>query len=270
MRVTLRERRFGELLQQCFALTAAHFVPLVVIAAVFNLPQLAGQVLLHGSPSLGTGQPSADDLAAGAGVVGLSIVGWLLWPIAQGAAIFLVSGSFTGRSVSLGEAFKNGVRRWPSLLAFGIAYGILTFLGFFAVIVGAIIVAIMFFVGPPAIVVEGVGWTDGFGRSRQLTRGHRWTIFFLALVVGLIVGFAPYAAIGVLAVATGGVDAATGALSLGFVLAAWAVGAVGYAVMTVLPVVIYFNLRVAKEAFDTDQIASMVDQIGERHATGPA
>jgi hypothetical protein len=100
------------------------------------------------------------------------------------------------------------------------------------------------------------------GRSRELTKGHRWKVFGLqlailipALVVGGIVGaviFAVSGASGFLAVAT--------ALSttLGQVVnLIWS--AIWKAFYAIVIVVTYHDLRVAKEGVDTDQIAAVFE-----------
>lgn len=258
MRVTLRRRTFGELLQQSFSLTAAHFVPLLVIVALVSVPQLVAQLLQPGLDPTAATPTAFGNTGALAGIVAMTLLNAVLWPVAQGAAIFLVSGSFTGRNVALGEALRRGLQKWPSLLAFGLAYGLLAALGALLLFVGTFIVVVVFYVGAPAIVVEDGDWRQGFGRSRELTRGHRWTIFGLVVVLGLLVFWLPGIAVGIGAQVVGGASGT----ALGLVT--WVIGVFASTVWTVAPVVVYFNLRVIKESFDVEQLAALVDVIGER------
>src|SRR5690606_37237320 len=117
--------------------TAAHFVPLLLLLGVFGLPQLAGQLLLPELAATSTSTPTLEsgDLARRLTGGALLLVGMVLWPVAQGAAIFLVTGSFTGQKVSLGEALRKGLRKALSLLAFGFAYGLVVGLGLLALVV---------------------------------------------------------------------------------------------------------------------------------------
>ncbi|QCJ48062.1 hypothetical protein [Haloprofundus sp. MHR1] len=55
--------------------------------------------------------------------------------------------------------------------------GLLLFVGTLAVFVRVFLV--------PVLVVAGEDISTAFGRSARLTRGHRWTVFGLVLVVGL-------------------------------------------------------------------------------------
>ena len=63
------------------------------------------------------------------------------------------------------------------MLSFGVMIGMIL------VIVPGIILLLMWWVYIPAIVVEGKGIIGAFGRSRELTRGRRWHILGLAVIV---------------------------------------------------------------------------------------
>jgi hypothetical protein len=49
-------------------------------------------------------------------------------------------------------------------------------------LVPGVILLVMWWVFVPAIVIEGAGITGCFGRSRELTRGRRWSVFGLILI----------------------------------------------------------------------------------------
>jgi hypothetical protein len=99
------------------------------------------------------------------------------------------------------------------------------------------------------------------GRSRELTKGHRWRLFGLVLLIlipAIIVG----AIVGVALVAGG----ASGFLSLNAVLASslgklislvWKAAWGGFFAAVIA--VTYHDLRVAKEGLTTEQIASVFD-----------
>jgi hypothetical protein len=120
----------------------------------------------------------------------------------------------------------------------------------------------MWFVATPVCVVEQLGPFRSMGRSRELTKGHRWKLFGLtllimipALVVGAIIGAVVLATFG-----GGGFLAMTTALgsTLGRVVnLIWS--AVWTAFYAIVIVVTYHDLRVAKEGVDTEQIAAVFE-----------
>ena len=97
------------------------------------------------------------------------------------------------------------------------------------------------------------------GRSRQLTKGHRWKIVGLQLAIiipALIIG----GLVGAIIVGTGGFLAMASALSstLGQVVnLIWS--AIWTAFYAIVIVVTYHDLRVAKEGVDTEQIAAVFE-----------
>jgi len=122
-------------------------------------------------------------------------------------------------------------------------------LGMILLIVPGIILMLMWYVALPACVVEGLGPVGSLMRSAELTKGHRWQILGLIIVVaivgGIIVGIA-----GATGVTLGGV-----AVAIIQYLVQSIVGVYG----AVLIVVLYRDLRVAKDGIGTEQIAAVFD-----------
>jgi uncharacterized membrane protein len=156
-----------------------------------------------------------------------------------------------GQPVSLAESLQVGLRRIIPVIGLAIAASVLTALGFVLLIVPGVIVATMLFVATPVCVVERLGPFTSMDRSAQLTKGHRWKIFGLLLLVFVpeIIVSATFETVVEIA-GTGGVLAATGQLVWDTI---W--GAVG----AVLVIATYHDLRVAKEGVDTAQIAAVFE-----------
>ena len=141
---------------------------------------------------------------------------------------------------------------------------VLVFLASLLFVIPGMIVYMMWFVATPVCVVEQLGPFRSMGRSRELTKGHRWKLFGLmllilipALIVGAIVGAVMVAATGgfLAAVATMNTTMAT---TLGQIVnLIWS--AIWTAFYAIVIVVTYHDLRVAKEGIDTDQIAAVFD-----------
>jgi hypothetical protein len=227
----------------------------MVIIGIANLPSL-----LIPQPAVGT----AANPAANLGVTYFAFLFLIIVLSTLGQAMVLY-GAFQdmrGRPVSLADCVKAGLSRFFPLI--GLAVTIVVALMFAAILLlfPALILAMMWFVATPVCVVERVGPFRSLGRSRELTKGHRWRIFGLVLVIaipGLIIG----AIVGVATLSTLGpsgfltLDAALTS-SLGKLIglvwkATW--GAFFAAAITVT----YHDLRVAKEGLTTEQIAAVFE-----------
>jgi hypothetical protein len=108
----------------------------------------------------------------------------------------------------------------------------------------------MWFVATPVCVVEKLGPLGSMGRSSRLTKGHRWKIFGLFLLL-IIISVVVSQSVAVILVAIGGVTLA--------LLGAIAWGGVWGAFYAISVVVTYHDLRAAKEGTDIDQIAAVFD-----------
>jgi len=110
--------------------------------------------------------------------------------------------------------------------------------------------AVRWAVALPVCVVEGAGPLASLGRSAVLTRGHRWKVFAILLLL-VIVGPLMGAIVASIFRSHGG--APVGALAYFVWTAIW--GVLYYGVLTM----IYHDLRAAKEGVDVEQLAAVFD-----------
>jgi len=111
----------------------------------------------------------------------------LFFPVAQGTAIRLASERIEGRQTDLGTSVRFAVSRLVWIWALAILVGIIVALGFVALVVPGVILAIMFCLAFPVLLIENRGVLESMGRSRELV-GHRWGKTFVTfLVFGIIV-----------------------------------------------------------------------------------
>jgi hypothetical protein len=114
------------------------------------------------------------------------------------------------------------------------------------ILLPVVMLLLMWSVSTPVCVVERLGPLGSLARSRELTKGHRWKIFGLVLVTtipGVIVNRT---------LGAGSLGAAIHILSL-----IW--NAIWTAFDSIVIVVTYHDLRVAKEGVDTEQIAAVFE-----------
>ena len=86
----------------------------------------------------------------------------------------------------LGASFNFAISKLPSLLIAQLVAGILIAIGLVLFIVPGIIIAIMFSLIIPAIIVEQRGAFESLGRSRRLVSNRWLKTFALLLVLGII------------------------------------------------------------------------------------
>jgi hypothetical protein len=105
-----------------------------------------------------------------------------------GFVVELVSDVRDGRrDLAFGDLFSSAAPYILPLIGFGILAGIGIAIGLVLIIVPGLILLTFWSVGAPAIVVEGAGPIDAFGRSWNLVRGEAWPVFGVLLLVFLIV-----------------------------------------------------------------------------------
>lgn len=99
------------------------------------------------------------------------------------------------RDEGVGDLFSAAMPFILPLIGFGILFGIGVAIGFVLIVIPGLILLTFWSVGAPAIVVEGIGPIDAFGRSWRLVRGEAWpvfgalfVIFLIVLVIGAILG----------------------------------------------------------------------------------
>lgn len=250
MQVDLRPRSLGELVGQTLALSAAHFVRLFPITFVLSAPSVALE--FYGKTLDQVRDPGPALLVSLISIV----VSMAIWPLGAAAAITMVAGSFTGRSSSLMEGVRVGLRRLLPLLGATFAVSIIAGLATLLLIVPGLMVMTAFYVVPCVVVLEGLGVGPSMRRSRDLTRGQRWRVFGLFLVVGLLVQIVP--AIGLSMLIEMGVQ------NIGAIFASMVVVAACAIPSTIAPVIVFFDLRVRKEAFDVSVLGDLVARIGEK------
>ena len=84
---------------------------------------------------------------------------------------------------SVGELLKSINPKLLPLLGLTIVLSILISIGLVLFIIPGIILALIWFVAVPVLIIEDKGVFDSMSRSGELTKGNRWRIFGLMLVV---------------------------------------------------------------------------------------
>jgi hypothetical protein len=207
-----RELSVGEIISQSFNLYSTMFVPFYMLFLIAELVNTAFSKMvrfyfpLPKVPDITTAPPEeilqwfSAFVATLIVILALTfIVSWIVSTIANGMAIKYTADLLEKESASLQTSFNLTMLRLPSLLVAGIITGILILLGLICLIVPGIIIAIMFALVVPVIMIEQIGAMESLGRSRKLV-SRRWGKTFATLLVVVIISII----VGLLAGAIGG------------------------------------------------------------------
>lgn len=115
--------------------------------------------------------------------------------VLQGALVYGTVQDMTGGRPSIAECLANGLRAFLPLIGLSILLGLAIVFGLVFLIVPGIMMACAWCVAVPALVADRSGVFGAFSRSAELTRGNRWRIFALfvvvwivAIVIGMVIG----------------------------------------------------------------------------------
>ena len=193
-----RELGLGENISKTFEVYRREFVKYFVLFAVVGVivqvvTTLAQQAIVLPALSVNpTSQQVSNWFAALFApfflLIGvIFVVNILFSAIAEGSAIKLASEQITKGQASLGASIGFAFAKLLSIWALSLIVGIIVVIGFIALIVPGIILAIMFSLALPVLLIENKGVTESMGRSRQLV-SHKWgKTFGTFLVLGIII-----------------------------------------------------------------------------------
>lgn len=159
--------------------------PLVVFGVALVLgagPQLLYTALIGKNFGAEAGNPLTTAVVGGLTLFLISII-----------SRSLVSGCITratvaysqGHRASFGECLSVAIGRIVPVILVSFLFGIMVVLGLILVVVPGIMLAVMWSVVVPVTVEERMGVFGAFNRAQDLTRGARWTIFGLFLLIFL-------------------------------------------------------------------------------------
>jgi len=122
----------------------------------------------------------------------LGIVSWVMSTLANGVCIRYASDIMSKEHADVRDAFRFTLRKLASLLAAQIVAGLLIVLGFVALLVPGMVLALMFSLVEPVILAENTGVLKSLSRSRKLV-AKRWRktlawILVVAILVGIMQG----------------------------------------------------------------------------------
>ena len=192
---TYRQFSIGTVLSDTFGAFFGRFGFYLPLAVIAFIPAIVGYIV---NPPAG---PTAMDRGFDWAQFGTAwVIPLICGSLMAALATYAVVMEAVGRRVTFGETLSVALSRLGALIVASILVGII--IGFFILlavlgaaavgflslllIIPGIIAATILWVVVPVVVVERLGPFESLGRSQNLTRGHRWSIFGIIVILVLI------------------------------------------------------------------------------------
>ena len=241
--------RVGRVLSRSLTLLLGNLPKYSLFGAAFALP--------HAMNALYTFEIQAFFLKYLPSRGGFSILNWgstfvwaIVFSICQAAMIHGTLQDIRGRPFDISASLRRSLSRMFPVVATTVCAFAVVALGFCLLAVPGFIFVTMFYVVIPICVVESLGPLRSLGRSRELTKGHRWHIFAIYLVPVILLGLCHYL-LQRHGVRYGGIR--------GYAAAVFLLTAIGNTYQAIVNIVTYYDLRSTNEGLDVEHLAAVFD-----------
>jgi hypothetical protein len=262
----LRPLEIGDLLDETFRMYRRHFWLFAGLSVVLAIPAAGLQgysfVSVFGTLMQSANSPQNFNFNSLIPVLTVLVIGLivnvLLSPLSYGAVIYAACESALGRPVTIWGALRGVFRRYFSILAYLVLIGLMAFV--FCLIPLWIWIWVSWVAVLPVMFVENVGLGAAMGRSWRLVEGRWWRTFLILFLIGLLWYFASFALQAFIGLAVGVIGSVISSYVVLAVLqsAQVIVAALVNPILQIAIVLIYFDLRVRREALDLFQLAQNV------------
>jgi len=262
----LRELGVGDLLDETFRMYRRHFLLFAGISVILSIPTAALYGLALGWFT--TGLQATSDASSFGPVTGFlgaiaaaGLVSLLILPFTFGAVTYAACQSAIGRPVTAGIVFRGVMRRYFPLLGYWLLFN--TFTAYVALILCVAPLGlwvwgyVTWIAATPAMFVENIGLGAAVSRSRHLVEGRWWRTFLIVFLMAVVAYVVRVGLEAFLNLAQGLVGIVVSPFIVTGITygAAILVGALVAPITQILIVLIYFDLRVRREALDLFQMA---------------
>jgi hypothetical protein len=252
--ITIYRRNFRALLTLVFVVAA----PFEIISALIQASALPNDPLITESTP-GEIQFDNDLWLGAAGFAAAGVLSFIGSLVATGACFKAIADGYLGEKAEWRPALGYAARRLHSILWVTLLASFISLLGLVLFVVPGVYLYVAFAVAVPVLLTEGVKGTKALGRSRRLVKGRWWGTFGVVVLGAILVGIVEGALVGLTAAVT---TLDTSDPTLGSFLANTTATVLASVLATPLSAafatVLYFDLRVRKEAFDLQLLAEQI------------
>ncbi len=242
----------GNVLSQGWDVLSKNLAPFGIIALAVTLPSFVYQ-LISGAAAVTTEATTGDGgffvgrSVEGGGAFLAVLIELVLRQVAAGAISYGVFQEMRGQRADLADCLRRAGALAFVVIGVAIVSAVAKILATLLLIVPGLIVATMLWVAVPVAVVERPGVIGSLSRSAVLTKGNRWGVFGIMLLIGIGNWVASYL-----------VERIVGAGAPG-AFVSWIVAAAITAYAASVTAVGYCTLRFAKEGVGIEEIAKVFD-----------
>ena len=252
---TLRPLSLSQVLDETFDIYRHHLLLFIGISAIPNLALLAFELI----SSMGRGTKTTDALSLVA-ALGTMVVSWFCGSIVTAATTFAVSDIYLDRPASLAASFSRVTGKALRVGFSSLLVSLIVGIGFALCIAPGVYWAGLYGVAVPAVVLEDISAGQSLSRSSFLTQGSVFrviVVYFLTSIFTMVMVWAVTAGLlflGPTLFQHTGILTQQAATQILASLAATVFGPVTAIGLTLM----YYDLRVRKEAFDIDHMMRMM------------
>ena len=242
-----------------FRIVALIIVPLQALAFVVGVATIDDPQQIFGGGFDGSGSLQAPDTSAAEviGNIGVSILSTVAVLLTVAACFQATRDAYLGSEPDPRESLRYAWSRIGSLVWLIVLMGFLLFFAFLALVVPGIWLSVSWSMAIPVILVERARGWNALKRSFQLVRGRWWQTLLaliVAFVLAAIVQFVLAFLVG-LVVIVGDTDSVVLAVFLNTVTSAIS-SVITTPFIAAIYVLVYYDLRVRKEGYDLELMAS--------------
>ena len=267
----LRPLGIGEVLDVALKIVWRNAATLfkIVVFVVFPVQVISAIIQLSAIPE--KDEFENTDIAALVGAFTVTgILGWVASTLAAGACFRAIASAYLGERTHWRASLEFALRRLRSIIWVTLLGGLAAGLGLILCIIPGVYLWVVFSLAVPVLLTEDKRGTKALGRSRDLVRGYWWRVFAIVLLGTILAAILGGVVEGLLGAVSGFDTTPTDATSAVLSVVAGTISDVLTTPFTAAFVtVLYFDLRVRKEAFDLQLLAERIGVEPPAGARGP-
>jgi hypothetical protein len=236
----IRAMSLGEVLDTAFRLVRDHAAILIGISLTVTVPTQLFLLLIENA----TAQETATLIV---GVLGLGIFAVVVSPLVSAAITHAISKAYLGRTVSYGASLSVGLKLLMRLMGTAFLMILILIPATALLVIPGVYLILAYMLVNQVIVIEGsAGWT-ALKRSYELTKKNLLRVFGVYLVAMVL-----------MMVVSGALHLVSTRIPYASLVIDSLVQGVMTAYMSAALVVLYFDIRCRKEAFDLEHLAGQI------------
>lgn len=231
----------GALISESISILNAALPRFLALAVIPVIPMFLATLI--------EGEPTPENISGNlSGSLIFNLASFILLFAIQGAMIYGSFNELRGQGFSVGDALSKGFARLLPLLGVSILSGLAVVIGLALLVVPGLWIFCILYAAAAVCVVEQRGVIDSMSRSGELTKGYRWQILGLILIVGIASAVISY----ILAYIGAKIGGFTVGALLGDLIQIYMI-----ALGSVIAALVYYRLRSIKDGVDIDRISDV-------------